>query len=465
MRKAFGLFILLLALGVGGCYLIYQTVGAQRDQVTIEENVLWGDASAVEDLTVECRTHYKEYLFWDTVYKPGNEAQATTEYTFSATPIREEAPVEYEGVHLESYQVYGFDFNLREEERTGLDLAYYELFQETQPGEEKTKTIRLRDYQEYYSLSGYVEVPMLSIGLEGRMAFLYSEWTPEMETLVEYFKIPVLEEETVEISIIKNNDSSLHGIGSGSTDSEAFQMWTIGDVTEDACYFVFDAHTTNGNIVDLSEIKGGFGIYRLPYVNVNESETKLLVENLEMVYELEPEVRIADMKLTEDKTRLLLTTIEQDAIVLTVIKVETMECLQRLEVAKSGNWGCHYGDDFIVWRLDEECIGLISEKEDGTYQPEFIVPLWEGEERLYDFYLSDCALDWNGEKLAISGYRNDRWGSNYNCDFYLAVYDDTGLVYCGNYESSLAQPDDLFSYQLTCRPKEYDSLTVSWQDM
>ena len=63
MRKAFGLFILLLALGAGGCFLIGQTVSAQRDQVTITENVLWGETSAVEDLTVESRTHYDEYLF------------------------------------------------------------------------------------------------------------------------------------------------------------------------------------------------------------------------------------------------------------------------------------------------------------------------------------------------------------------------------------------------------------------
>lgn len=465
MRNGFGLFILLLVLGAGGCYLTSQAVNTQRDQVTIKENVLWGDAAVVEDLTVECRTHYSDYMFWETLYKPGSEVQVATEFTFSAVPVREQAPTDYEGVHLENVQEYGLDLNLQEDEHTGLDLAYYELFQETEPGEEKSKTIRLRDYQEYYPIGGYVEVPMLTMGLGGRLAYHYAEWTPEMEALVEYFKIPVLEEETRDISITRHRDGNLHGLGGGSTESDAFQLWTIGDVTEDACYFVFDAHTTKGNIVDLSEIKGGYGIYRLPYVNVNEKETKLLVENLEMVYELDPDVRIADLKLSEDKTRLLFTTMEQDTIVLTVIKVETMECLQRLEVAKGGNWGCYYGEGFIVWRLDEDHVGLISEMADGTYQKEFIVSLWKDVARPYTLYLSDCAMDWNGEKLVISGYQHDDWSGYYNCNFYLAVYDSTGMLYCGDYDSSLTQPADGNTYNLKCRPNNYDPLAVSWEDL
>ena len=96
MRKTLVLFILLLALGAGSCALVYQTVNEQRDRVTIKENVLWGDASAVEDLTVECRTHYSDYMFWDTVYKPGTEDGVTTEFTFSAVPVREEAPADYQ---------------------------------------------------------------------------------------------------------------------------------------------------------------------------------------------------------------------------------------------------------------------------------------------------------------------------------------------------------------------------------
>ena len=167
---------------------------------------------------MECRTRYEDYLFWETVYKPGREEEAVTEFAFSATPVREEAPVDYQGVHLENFQEYGLDLNMQEDEHSGLDRAYYELFQETAPGEEKTRTIRLKDYQEYYFIGGYVEVPMLTVGLGGRMAYQYSEWTPEMEALAEYFKIPVLEEETREISITRHRDGDLHGLGGGSTD-------------------------------------------------------------------------------------------------------------------------------------------------------------------------------------------------------------------------------------------------------
>ena len=355
---------------------------------------------------------------------------------------------------------------MQEEEHTGLDLAYYELFQDTAPGEEKSRTIRLKDYMEYYPLGGYVEVPMLTVGLGGRLAYQYSEWTPEMEALTEYFKIPVLEEETREISIARHRDGDLHGLGGGSTDSDAFQLWTLSAVTEEACYFVFDAHTTDGNIVDLSLIKGGFGIYCLPYENVSEQETKLVAEKLEMVYGLDPEVQILDLKLSEDKNRLLLTTMEQEKLVLTVIKVGTMDCLQRLEVAQGGSWGCHYGDDFIVWRLDEDHIVLISQKPDGTYQTEFEVSLWGDTEMDYPFYFSDCVMDWNGEKLAISGYENDSWSGYYNCSFYLGVYDSTGMVYCGYYDSSLTDHGTIgVAFNRKCRPKEYDSLAVCWEEL
>ena len=93
----------------------------------------------------------------------------------------------------------------------------------------------------------------------------------------------------MEISVGKSTDGGWVSSGSGSTESDRFDLYTVSAVADNACYFAFDAHTQLENLVDVSQIAGGFGIYCLPFDSTPEGEDSsfpLLTEELATVYPL-----------------------------------------------------------------------------------------------------------------------------------------------------------------------------------
>lgn len=97
-----------------------------------------------------------------------------------------------------------------------------------------------------------------------------SNTEPGTETYVilgfrDFFKIPVIADEQVEISVSKGAGGRGISYGLKSTDSDSFSIRSESALTDDACYFTFTTRTVYGDIVDTNLIPGGYGIYRLPY--------------------------------------------------------------------------------------------------------------------------------------------------------------------------------------------------------
>lgn len=70
-------------------------------------------------------------------------------------------------------------------------------------------------------------------------------------------------------------------------------------------------------------------------------------------------------------------------------------------------------------------------------------------------------MAFNGEKLVMVDRTAEKvYGTMELCGFTVAVYNSTGLVYYGEYESSLSAYTDPNDYKFNCLPVEY---TVSWE--
>ena len=61
-------------------------------------------------------------------------------------------------------------------------------------------------------------------------------------------------------------------------------------------------------------------------------------------------------------------------------------------------------------------------------------------ETLGDFYMGigDMSVDYDGEKLAVIYpqpyyYRYEKQGEKGTCLFWLMIYDESGMLYCGEY--------------------------------
>lgn len=470
MKKTLACFFLLLAAVAGGTAAVFSQVYAARDQVRIKQETLYGDPAAAQGLTAHIPAQYQHHLFWNTDCTFGEETQAVTSYEFSAIQ-KEEPPQEREPFLEMNNQIwYGYDSEAKE----GLPLAYQELFDDTPAGSENSRVIHLKDYYETYPLQLGLEFPVYS-SVMSQDVFLSESIDPDEAQLYrafeEFFQIPVLVEETMEISVGKSTDGGWVSSGSGSTESDRFDLYTVSAVADDACYFAFDAHTQLENLVDVSQIAGGFGIYCLPFDSTPEGEDSsfpLLTEELATVYPLDPQDRILDLTLSPDQSRLLLHTQTDGMYVITVIDRSTMEAVQRVEVGEVSEERMAFrqlyeGNGFFAVQVEWNTLAAVRWDENGICQELLFVPISpDPENPLVSFQFRTLAMDFDGEKLAVCDYQMNEQADNI-VDVVLAVYDKTGMVYCGSYANSLSLGGVKGDYTFSCRPLDNGGMTVTWE--
>lgn len=152
----------------------------------------------------------------------------------------------------------------------GFSTAYQSLLDTLSPGESGSMTIRFADYYDEYPFEFSIDLPGVNYDplVNWQDASADSEWLGEraQAALGRFFRIPVLQDEYVELGIDKNMD----GTGSGRSissvmEGDRFWMNVESVITDDTCFFWFGNRTDKDRLVDTSRIPGGYGIYMLPY--------------------------------------------------------------------------------------------------------------------------------------------------------------------------------------------------------
>lgn len=482
MKRALTLTLVLALLGGIGLAAAAVTVGSQADQVTVSAQILYGDPADAEGLTVHQQVEYDNHIRWDITYQPGEAPAAETEFSFSPTMFHDEYEPYYQGMCIQCLPDYHQSYTslesgkvqvnsakdqygARAEELVGINKAYHELYEETEAGEDGTKIIHLADYYDYYPLQFHLNHPNHDTWWNWSLEFDYlaSEEGAARDSrlaISEYFRIPVLEEETLELDIRKQADGQLWSTGYGSTDSDSYQIWTRADVTDDAVYFTINNYTTNGRLVDLSLVPGGFGIYRLavpsdPSEDTKYSPERVPVQEVSAIFSIAPETVVTCLQASEDQTRLYLVTIEDGIYYFTVMDLERYEILQKLELASCSNQDCYWNvqsylyekeNVLILWLGYVDDVGdhfaVLIPQENGTFELDFLT------ERAYVFdYTEDHGsffsfspetFAWNGEQLAvIERLSNQVHNQQTFCSCAVAIYDASGLVYYSILDNSL----------------------------
>ena len=510
MRKSLALFLVLLVFAIGGTCYVSASLLKEKDNVQITETVVWGDKSAVEGVTVERNVKYDRYIRWNTTYVVGEEPACDTLYTFDEQGrLREEGNYRYDGLELYTDVIRGHDLATVDAEKlTGVNRAMKELFDETEPGQESSRIIDLSDYLEFYEYEVFIDFPGdIFLGhvskydieetlanYQNREEFIPEELEAELhiiETISEFFKIPVIENHLYEIGVSKDMDGNLYAWSYGSAngggssgniamggtlqESDAFSLWAISVYTDDMCYFTFYPYTDDGQLVDTSYIPGGFGIYQLPF----DKESKTVdVDNLKLVYALDPKEEVLNLHYDERRNTILLLG-HNDAgsgYKMTVFDADTMEVKQDIVYSEYGySAGIYLGDDFLVLEAPDDVV-VISVDEEGFYQKEMECDIKQLTEETSVKYLdfSYMDFDWNGEQLVFVGPLHDGNSHRYyqSCGFYLAAYDAAGLSFYGEYASSLdaessysnSYYDTYYGYNFVCRPTENEPICVEWGD-
>ncbi|MBE6551513.1 MAG: hypothetical protein E7665_05185 [Ruminococcaceae bacterium] len=463
MKKAFFSFCLAFALVVS--IVVYCTIdiSSRNDKVVFTENVIKGNSNVAKGVKLDLSATYGNFLVWDSTVSFDNTITTESDYKFYPTGYKYISENNYTGVNLMNYIEYGDHWN--EDSTTGINKAYKELYDSLKPGEEGTKEITLSDYYDYYPIHVEVLLPGLSFHhMAYRNIGSYPEWAGIITKLRDFFKIPVLPNEKLEISVSKPTESSYAqtiGLGSGSNSSEAFNLYTLSAVTDEACYLTFDPKTTYGNIIDTSLIPGGFGIYRIPYITDEKTGnvTSLTADDLSMVHSLDPSDEYIHFCASHDKSELMLYTSEKGKYYLTVFDLN-MNILQKTELFKDHGTGAFVEtkEDYVVfWGIDKEFTVLVK-NDKGEYTVDMHTKLSEedfyidvnNKDTYIDIQMFD-SIDYKNKRLAIARtlYDEKKWMST--CGFTLTVFDESGVAYRGDYTSSLDAGINASNYVDRCR--------------
>ncbi len=469
------LAILLIACVTGvsvAAALVYQS----RDDVTFAPTTFYGDESAVQGARVQLRSTYDQRLFWESELALGPAPAVSTSYHHSPTRVYEDFVFHRDGVSMmceTNSGVYAFSGMVGGE--GVLAEVYQDLFNDLAPGTEGEAEVRLADYYEFYPLSITIDLPGTMAGLAASDVLDYEPDpnSPEhlIQVLREYFRIPVLEDETIVLNLGKNESGNVANFGSRSTDSDAFYMNVTSLATDNACYFTFGTRTQEGKVIDTSHLPEGYGIFCLPYEQNRKSAEgfdiiSAKVDEFDLCYPLEPGVGIAFLHTDAAQEVLFLHTVEDDGYYLTVIDIATMAARQKLclyasDEIKTGFQLFEQDDFFAIYSRGENFLIVVERLADGSYATAFTCPISpEGEELPYTLS-NPAALDFDGKKLIAAAYPyDDVFGFRDTCNLLLSVYDKTGMLYCGQHKNSLDTGFSSSSYDFHIRAA--NDLTVEW---
>ena len=457
MRKSLILTLILLVLAIGGFGAAHAAVNAQKDAVVITETTAAGDPAAAEGVRVQLRTKCADHLLWETHYAAGAPDGTYTDFTFSYRTLQD-SEESYAGLDLYTVWNYSYGGPLGEtaDEREKPQLKLFrDVASRLGDASQRTETLALRDYYEYYPLDGYLDLPALR---ENGGTPLVAEYEP----IQSFFRIPVPEDVRVTVTVRRDSETQYYDCAVNAVPGSGWNLWTNSVVAgDDTVYFALGFRTENGDIVDTSRIPGGVGIYRL---SVAEEPARL-----ETVFPLDPAVQVSDLHLSADGRRLLLIALEGDTYYLTVIDLETMMALQKLPVledaADSGVVCAYYQDDFLMLQFYAEPqhrFVVIAAPETGDYAVALRGDV-DANDGAWQGYEGSTAMDFNGEALVIAA----PWYEGIvPRGFWLSVYGADGLRYSGRYASSLMadQPEDTVSSDHTCMFTIINPLSVCLPD-
>lgn len=504
MRKVIAITAAILAVSVIGASASAFYVNSFKDKVVFTELDHVGDYKALEGVSVEVNASLNEQLIWNSKVNMSENPKAETKFNFYRKRKYPHVPHEHSGIRTDmTNEIFEPNlFDSVEEPKNTLPKyqKVYEVwknfFDEIKPGEEKEKRIHYKDIFDYYPFGNQIDLP--AFWGDPLYSLLNSnELSPEdQKTLKIYqdlgdaFKIPVIDDEYVYIHAGKNIDGNIVSWGSGSigrsdnyndstenddVSSDSFSCNTYNVITPNACYFTFDPYTEKGNLVDLSHLTHGYGIYKIPIESkdetVEEDKGYANMNELKRLAPLNTDIRILHLEADNKGEKLLLSYQKDNKYFIDIIDTVSGEVAQTLKIYDLPvHWGyveCY--DGYAVINFTEESteedkpfgkskIVVIKLNDNGKYELSIICNEYEDEYPREDYH-SKRIYAYNGEKLVmVSGYprfieypsgKKDFKSYSFP-EFSIKVYDKTGIIYMGHYANSLCTGDSNGVYNYDC---------------
>ncbi len=434
MKKMLALLLALTVLS--GAVLIGGSawVAEEKEDLDYTEELLYGSGKAAEGLTVRSLTTVNGHLHWDTRLHLGEAPAWDVDFSFTPQsrwyrePSQSHLVVDIKS-NIGMSSSSSIDF-WDEQEISFLAQAFQDVADRTANGGERTETLPLADYLDYYAMEGNSWVYE-----EEGIEFLDSVEWPDAG---DFFKIQVTDE-TVEITIEKDDDGNTYDVSYMIQDAPWVNSSSV--YRDGAWYLLYSAMNEN----DGSEIPSAAapGLYYLPIIDgENEYGVPQKVIDTANVRMLYPVERGENLYLVDEGSKLLIISGGGSGAQAILLDADTMEELQRFEMPMvfAGEQGWQNrtmaGDSVIALdkrpgedgAAEEMWLSLWALGEDGRYRQEIscdVTPAMMGNS-YWDSYSFD------GQRLLMASYV-DRW-TDPSLD--VVVCDGQGLQYAARFHST-----------------------------
>lgn len=512
--------VFIMATILGGSFFLKHQIG----EVRLSEETLMGDVEAVESLQVGFRADSGEDLHWITSY---DFTTKTTQSSFKRGEIPSEPEYFiYDDFRFTTWSVIPYVTLLENDHLDGLQKndiqKYYDEIRATglNGEEEVSGEIRVKDYLDYYPISFRFQFGAKICNSNDALTGLkiledegnksderissYDEDVKLYREINQFFRIPTIKneyqrykvtEEGLKVSIAEGKQKDSYQFDPVIVLQEENLMdgktWVHPDLAGGASYekddnyigktgadynlknrmlFIANNRTKNGQKVDFSQVKGGYGIYELPIETTatatvrygKRSSTvpnpKPLSEELKMVYPLNENAEYVELCLSDNHRYLAVFSVENGCYYVEFVDADTWKRQGYFELFKTGKqmsyvWGQdgslaatnHNGEIAVIYRTgtEEQIHELLYRGE----VPKSFDRVFFGNDKIekkngythypygYAYGLTIAGKDGNvalSQNLLIDASTNTR-GPGLEC----AIIDKTGVTYWGKLHSSV----------------------------
>lgn len=454
-------------------------VGGSRSVARTGELVEWretaivGDKSAAVGLHVTATLQKNSQLFWISEFNIGEEQEARTEFhsirpweedleedvseevmdlffdscEYNMQTLGEEMLISMPGLYGKAYinEKGERKYSLLEEVKNlveavksgGAGVKEYVQEDETSvcTGTYMEKEFLLKDYMDYYPVFLDMEYGIWGWAYRDETGSVFRDEKDVYDAIASALAVPLDGTEKLMVKVTKPENSEECTIDFTMHSQYKLEMTSLNAGVSGGCY-VACLPRSNGY-----DVEGIRGIY---YMSCEQLDASTRVfESFEKVYSLNEEDEIVWMKVSEDEKNLLFVTEYDSDMYLHVVDLSAMKETQKVKIfgniEERGTYGyvC-VGENLLVVFDSRNQFSALDCREDGKFREVLTGDAKELEERFSLFF--EATVAYRDGRLVICRSLLDRNGNEAvnSCDFAIAVYDASRLLYLGKYECSLS---------------------------
>lgn len=415
-------------------------VNANKEEISITEEVISGSPLAAEGITLSVDTHYKGHMLWNTIYTIGSGESAQSSFRFASNEVRWENE-RLENVFIDSVSDYGtvsVSGSTRVQELDLSDCWFSEMLadvaEKTATGTTNTETVRLSEYYEYYPVT-------LQISSGKRNVYFSSD--REDADITKLFHIKTDDKDLVTASITKNEEGLVTAFNIRNEENSGFVTEDAEAFGTDGLYYAYACTANNtGEYISRGE---NSGIFYIPYEadGSGRSRKSIAKDKIEKVCEAETGEVPVKMLLDEENERLYMLVRNDNGYNVHVYKlygyvpklVDTLEIPDKEAKREAARMTREDGGILIKW--EDNSFVFINE---GNKKNEvWCMGTFPYDDINNSVFYNKHSLLFDGERLVLTAMKSED-----NADVELVVYGRNGQEYHGVYHHSLYDMDEYF---------------------